>query len=186
MRSREKQPGEKESKNKQYLFRLAALFVSGVLEVIRQEFYVIIIKIFNIYYLHIINHINCSDNLCEINFEDTKSPLRRARFQVKSSQIAVFCIGKITCQDRPLCLISQPLHSIVLLSIHSEHFTLACLYVTYDPDILQFHWSKFVRSRAVKSRIKMALQRYVLDAICRLHLILIHHAGLDTGHGRDA
>ena len=55
-----------ESKNKQYLFRLAALFVSGVLEVIRQEFYVIIIKIFNIYYLHNINHINCSDNLCEV------------------------------------------------------------------------------------------------------------------------
>ena len=49
MRSREKYPGEMESKNKQYLFRLAALFVSGVLEVIRQEFYVIIIKIFNIY-----------------------------------------------------------------------------------------------------------------------------------------
>ena len=43
-----------ESKNKQYLFRLAALFVSGVLEVIKQEFYVIIIKIFNIYQLNII------------------------------------------------------------------------------------------------------------------------------------
>lgn len=43
-----------ESKNKQYLFRLAALLVSGVLEVIKQEFYVIIIKIFNIYQLNII------------------------------------------------------------------------------------------------------------------------------------
>ena len=93
-------------------------------------------------------------------------------FQVKSSQIADFCICKITCQDRPLCLISQPLHSIVLLSIHSEHLTLACLYVTYDPDILQFHWSKFVRSKnyifirqAAKSRSKMALQLYILNAI---------------------